>query len=43
MADVILKVNDKEQMFNACTDHQIEMWIRSRGPEVVMSAELRGN
>lgn len=40
MADVILKVNYKEQKFNTCIDHQIEMWMGSRWPEVVMSAKL---
>lgn len=43
MADVILKVDDKDQNLNRCIDHQIEMWVGSRQQEVVMSVKLHGN
>lgn len=42
MADVILKVNYKDQDLNRCIEHQTEMRVGSRRPEVVMLVKLDG-
>lgn len=37
-----LKVNDKDQIFNGCIDHQIETWRRSGQPEGVTAVKVQG-